>query len=74
MFDLPQDTTGLPIKPENITEIQAKYDVQISIRLKAKQNTKACIIKGTEKWACKLIHYLYEGYFEVIEIQANCLN
>ncbi|KAK9744762.1 hypothetical protein QE152_g7452 [Popillia japonica] len=51
MFDLPQDTTGLPIRSENLTEIQTKYDVTISIRPKAKQSTKACIIKGTEKWA-----------------------
>ncbi|GJQ80050.1 putative RNA binding protein [Trypoxylus dichotomus] len=54
MFDLPQATTGLAIRPENISEIQTKYDVTISIRLKAKQNTKACVIKGTEKWASNI--------------------
>lgn len=53
MFDLPQDAAGLSIRPENIAEIQSKYDVTVSIRMKAKQNTKACVIKGTEKWASK---------------------
>ncbi|XP_044759257.1 protein bicaudal C [Coccinella septempunctata] len=49
IFDLPEDTTNLRIKPEQIMEIQNQCDVVINIRGKAKQTTKACVIKGIEK-------------------------
>lgn len=53
IFDLPEDTTNLKIKPEQITEIQNQCEVVINIRGKAKQTTKACVIKGIEKHVCK---------------------
>ncbi|XP_017783447.1 PREDICTED: protein bicaudal C [Nicrophorus vespilloides] len=52
MFDLPENKT--PLRPEEITELQNTYDVVINIRLKVKQNTMACIIKGTERSASNI--------------------
>nr|CAI5865190.1 unnamed protein product [Callosobruchus analis] len=49
IFDLPEDSTTLRTRPEHIAYIQANCDVTINIRQKAKQNTKACVIKGIEK-------------------------
>ncbi|CAH1977678.1 unnamed protein product [Acanthoscelides obtectus] len=49
IFDLPEDSTTLRTRPEHIAYIQTNCDVTINIRQKAKQNTKACVIKGIEK-------------------------
>ncbi|KAL3274110.1 hypothetical protein HHI36_015524 [Cryptolaemus montrouzieri] len=49
IFDLPEDTSSLRIRPEQIAEVQSKCDLVINIRQKAKQTTKACVIKGIEK-------------------------
>ncbi|KAJ8933828.1 hypothetical protein NQ314_013750, partial [Rhamnusium bicolor] len=51
IFDLPEDSNILRIRPDQIGEIQTTCDLTISIRQKAKQNTKACVIKGIEKYA-----------------------
>ncbi|RZC40327.1 bicaudal C, partial [Asbolus verrucosus] len=51
IFDLPEDTTNLKIRSEQITEIQNSCDVTINIRQKTKQMIKACIIKGIERHA-----------------------
>lgn len=54
MFDLPEDTSGLFIKPDQIADIQEKYNVSISIRIKSKQNLMACTIKGIEREASNI--------------------
>lgn len=57
IFDLPEDSITLKIRQEQIAEIQTSCDLMITIRQKAKQNTKACVIKGIEKHAGKC-HFL----------------
>ncbi|CAG9858598.1 unnamed protein product [Phyllotreta striolata] len=47
IFDLPEEYSML--RKEQIDQVQNNYDVTITIRQKAKNNTKACIIKGVEK-------------------------
>lgn len=49
IFDLPEENSNLRIRSEQVAEIQSAMDVTISIRQKAKMNTKACVIKGIEK-------------------------
>lgn len=53
IFDLPEDSSSLRIRSDQLTEIQTSCDLVINIRQKAKQNTKACVIKGVEKHAGK---------------------
>lgn len=53
IFDLPEDTTNLKTRSEQIAEIQNSCDVIINIRQKTKQMIKACIIKGIERHASK---------------------
>lgn len=55
IFDLPEDSNILRIRPDHLAEIQTSCDLTINIRQKAKQNTKACVIKGIEKHASKEI-------------------
>ncbi|XP_030754247.1 protein bicaudal C [Sitophilus oryzae] len=54
IFDLPDDVTGLRVKPEQISEIQSTCDVVINIRPKANKTTKACVIKGIERLATNI--------------------
>ncbi|XP_060521858.1 protein bicaudal C isoform X2 [Cylas formicarius] len=54
IFDLPDDTTDLKIKPEQIAEIQTSCDVIINIRHKANKTTRSCVIKGVERHASKI--------------------
>ncbi|CAH0564702.1 unnamed protein product [Brassicogethes aeneus] len=54
IFDLPEESPDLKIHPEQINEIQNTCDVVINIRQKAKQNTKACVIKGIERQAVSI--------------------
>ncbi|CAH1180296.1 unnamed protein product [Phaedon cochleariae] len=49
IFDLPEESVTLRTRPDQINEIQNICDVAINIRQKAKQNTRACVIKGVEK-------------------------
>ncbi|XP_028130634.1 protein bicaudal C [Diabrotica virgifera virgifera] len=49
IFDLPEESTILRTRQDQIADIQTNYDVTITIRQKAKQNTRACVIKGVEK-------------------------
>ncbi|KAG5899748.1 hypothetical protein JTB14_006086 [Gonioctena quinquepunctata] len=49
IFDLPEESTIACSRPDQITEIQTNCDIVINIRQKAKQNTRACVIKGVEK-------------------------
>nr|XP_023029360.1 protein bicaudal C isoform X2 [Leptinotarsa decemlineata] len=49
IFDLPEESTIARTRPDQISEIQTSCDVVINIRQKAKQNTKACVVKGVEK-------------------------
>lgn len=49
IFDLPEESTNLHIRPEQVAEIQSSLEVTINIRQKAKLNTKACVIKGIER-------------------------
>lgn len=58
MFDLPEQTTGLPIDPENVAQMMSSLDVFINIRHKPKQNTLSVIIKGVERFACKYLFSL----------------
>lgn len=53
IFDLPEDSTNLKTRAEQIAEIQVACDLVINIRQKTKQNTKACVIKGIERHASK---------------------
>lgn len=57
IFDLPEDTSILKIRSEQIAEIQTVCDVTINIRQKTKQMIKACIIKGIERHASILKLY-----------------
>lgn len=57
IFDLPEDSNSLRIRPDQIAEIQSSCDLLITIRQKAKQNTKACVIKGIEKHASKALSF-----------------
>ncbi|KAK9883318.1 hypothetical protein WA026_001498 [Henosepilachna vigintioctopunctata] len=54
IFDLPEDTSNLRIKAEQVADIQNQTDVVINIRGKAKQTTKACVIKGIEKYVSNI--------------------
>lgn len=54
MFDLPEQTSGLPIDPESVSHMMSSLDVFINIRHKPKQNALSVIIKGVERFACKL--------------------
>ncbi|KAK4883581.1 hypothetical protein RN001_006900 [Aquatica leii] len=65
MFDLPEDTADLPIKSEQIAEIQSSLDVTINIRHKAKQNTLACIIKGIERYASNI----YKARNQILDVR-----
>lgn len=56
IFDLPEDSNTLKIRPDQISEIQSSCDLIITIRQKAKHNTKACVIKGIEKHAGEFLH------------------
>ncbi|CAH1121125.1 unnamed protein product [Ceutorhynchus assimilis] len=49
VFDLPEETSGLKVRPEEIAEIQTSCDVNINFRQRANKPTKACVIKGVEK-------------------------
>ncbi|KAF5270411.1 hypothetical protein FQR65_LT05599 [Abscondita terminalis] len=69
MFDLPEDTTDLPIKPDQIAEIQSSLDVSINIRHKAKQNTLACVIKGIERYASNI----YKARNKILDIREPCI-
>lgn len=53
MFDLPEQTKGLPTDPESVAKIMLVLDVFINIRHKPKQNTLSVIIKGIERRASK---------------------
>lgn len=53
MFDLPEQTKGLPTDPESVSKIMVQMDVFINIRHKPKQNTLSVIIKGIERRASK---------------------
>lgn len=53
MFDLPEQTKGLPTDPESVAQMMSALDVFINIRHKPKQNTLSVIIKGIERCACK---------------------
>lgn len=66
MFDLPEDTTGLPTKVSQVSEIQQRFDVQINIRHKPKQNTMACVIKGFERAASNV----YKARHAILAIES----
>ncbi|KAJ8944442.1 hypothetical protein NQ318_002139, partial [Aromia moschata] len=51
IFDLPEESASVRTRPNQLAEIQSSCEVVINIRQKAKQNTKACVIKGIEKHA-----------------------
>lgn len=58
MFDLPEQTTGLPIDPENVAQMMSSLDVFINIRHKPKQNALSVIIKGVERFACEYFFFV----------------
>ncbi|XP_056634599.1 protein bicaudal C [Diorhabda sublineata] len=49
IFDLPEESGSLRTRPDQLADVQNNYDVTVTIRQKAKQNTRACVIKGVEK-------------------------
>lgn len=51
IFDLPENSPGVKITPEKIADVQKQCDVIVHIRQKTRQCTKACIIRGIEKYA-----------------------
>lgn len=59
MFDLPEQTNGLPIDPENVAQMMSALDVFINIRHKPKQNALSVIIKGVERFACEYNLFKY---------------
>ncbi|KAF5301419.1 hypothetical protein FQA39_LY02148 [Lamprigera yunnana] len=65
MFDLPEESTGLPIKSEQTAEIESSLGVTIYIRHKTKQNILACLIKGVEKYASNI----YEARNRILDIR-----
>lgn len=64
IFDLPEECTTLRTRQDQVMAIMTNFEVSISIREKAKQNARACVVKGVEKNAGKYyILFLYlEGY------------
>ncbi|KAJ8977395.1 hypothetical protein NQ317_013299 [Molorchus minor] len=54
IFDIPEDSSNLKTRPDQLAEIQTSSDLIINIRQKAKQNTKACVVKGIERHAVNI--------------------
>lgn len=55
MFDLPGNPANY--KSDKLMEIQNKCDVSVNLRVKGKQNSMVCIIKGAERNASKFIAF-----------------
>ena len=67
MFDIPE---SLPVDETVISKLQEDNDVLISIKPKARQSSKSCIIKTQERNSAGLNNNQYSSYYHVVSPQA----